>query len=349
MRYDVVVVGAGPAGCSTAKIAAENGAKVLLLDEHSTVGLPCHDTGWLIETDFTEKILDVLKGKLVLRRVKGFKIYDAFTGNILEDIESQELGYLTPRADFDKELAKLAVNAGAELLLNARATSFLRSKGKVDGVVTSSKVMPKIEAEIVICASGAAVLNSQLAMASFKDKLIPGVLTELTGTDGFEGGVVEIYKSSRQDIFPDMFFWPHTEDTCFIGFPSLKKFEELKYKDEVAFSKKIRHAYPVQASGYVTSFHGGRAFDRIVGDGVMYVGEAAGASGTIHSMIMGQYAGKIAAEAVRDRDVSSERLSEYQKIFKKSDIRKAPFYWYFIEEFYGSYRRCLNQFKKIKA
>ncbi|MFH1821879.1 MAG: FAD-dependent oxidoreductase, partial [Methanobacteriota archaeon] len=40
MHYDIVVVGAGPAGCYTAKTAAENGAKVLLLDEHSTVGLP---------------------------------------------------------------------------------------------------------------------------------------------------------------------------------------------------------------------------------------------------------------------------------------------------------------------
>ncbi|MFH1821369.1 MAG: NAD(P)/FAD-dependent oxidoreductase, partial [Methanobacteriota archaeon] len=324
-------------------------AKVLLLDEHSTVGLPCHDTGWLIETKFTDKILTTLRGKLVLRRVKGFKICNALTGNVLEDIKNQKLGHLTPRADFDKELAKLAINAGAELILNARVTSFLRSKGKVSGVITSSKSIPKVESDITVCATGAAILNSPLAMSSFKDKPVPGVLTELTKVDGFEGGVVEIYKSSDKRILSDAFFWPHSSDTCFSGFPSLKRFDDFKKDERIAFSYKIRNAYPVQAHGYVTSFHGGRAFKRIVDGGVMYVGEAAGASGTIHSMIMGQYAGEVAAKAVQEGDTSSERLSEYQEIFKRSDICKSPFYWYFIKEFYGSYRRCLSQFRKIEV
>ncbi len=209
--------------------------------------------------------------------------------------------------------------------------------------------MPKIESDITVCATGAAVLSSPLALTSFKDVPVPGVLMELTGTEGFEGGVVEIYKSTDKKIIPDMFFWPHSSDTCFVGFPSVKRFEEFKTDGRIAFSRKIRSAYPVQAHGYFTSFHGGRGFKRIVGDGVIYVGEAAGASGTIHSMIMGQYAGKVAAGAVRDGDTSSEKLSEYQKTFEKSDICRSPFYWNFIKEFYGSYRKCLDRFRKIRV
>lgn len=346
--YDLIVVGAGPAGCHAARIASEKGAKVMILDEHSAVGLPCHDTGWLIQTSFTEKILALLKDKLVLRRIKGFKICDAFTDEVFEDIRGSELGYLTSRSDFDKELAKLAVNSGAELLLSTRATSLLREKGQVCGVATSSKAMPKISADITVIATGAAVLSSPMAMASFKDKQVPGVLTELTGTEGFTEGVIEIYRSSKRDVSPNMYFWPHTRDTCLVGVPSLKKLEEFKTNEELAFSKKIRRALPVQAYGYVTSQHGGRGHEKIVDDGLMYVGEAAGASGTIHSMIMGQYAGTIAAEAVKSGDLSSDRLLEYQKIFKRSDINKSPFYWNFIVDFYGSYRKCLNRFKRIR-
>ena len=40
MRYDVVVVGSGPAGSVTARFAAENGAKVLILERRAEVGVP---------------------------------------------------------------------------------------------------------------------------------------------------------------------------------------------------------------------------------------------------------------------------------------------------------------------
>ena len=35
MKYDVVVVGAGPAGTTAAKVLAEKGVSVLLLDKHT--------------------------------------------------------------------------------------------------------------------------------------------------------------------------------------------------------------------------------------------------------------------------------------------------------------------------
>jgi len=38
MDYDVVVVGAGPAGCLAAKYAAKNGAKTLIIEEHASIG-----------------------------------------------------------------------------------------------------------------------------------------------------------------------------------------------------------------------------------------------------------------------------------------------------------------------
>ena len=47
MNYDVVVVGAGPVGSTAARYAALNGAKVLLLEEHTSIGSPVSCTGLL--------------------------------------------------------------------------------------------------------------------------------------------------------------------------------------------------------------------------------------------------------------------------------------------------------------
>ncbi len=38
--YDVIVVGAGPAGSTSARLAAEGGAEVLMLEKDREVGIP---------------------------------------------------------------------------------------------------------------------------------------------------------------------------------------------------------------------------------------------------------------------------------------------------------------------
>ena len=43
--YDAVVVGAGPAGSTTAAEIAQGGFRVLLLEEHAEIGIPLHCSG----------------------------------------------------------------------------------------------------------------------------------------------------------------------------------------------------------------------------------------------------------------------------------------------------------------
>ncbi|MEM0493600.1 MAG: FAD-dependent oxidoreductase, partial [Candidatus Thermoplasmatota archaeon] len=40
IKCDVLVVGAGPAGCAAARSAAKNGAKTIFIDKKKEVGVP---------------------------------------------------------------------------------------------------------------------------------------------------------------------------------------------------------------------------------------------------------------------------------------------------------------------
>ena len=94
-------------------------------------------------------------------------------------------------------------------------------------------------------------------------------------------------------------------------------------------------------------YYMGKFLDEVVGDGIVFIGDASGNSGTIHSMIQGYYAGKIAVRAVEEKDINI--LSEYKDILKNSDIYKIPYCWNNAAEFYGTYKNCLYKFNEIEV
>ena len=71
-HYDTVVAGAGPAGSAAARILAQEGFRVLLLEEHDGIGMPLHCSGLV-----TPRTLDEagVGNSLVLNRVTGARVY----------------------------------------------------------------------------------------------------------------------------------------------------------------------------------------------------------------------------------------------------------------------------------
>lgn len=61
-KYDVIVVGAGPAGCVAANAIAKRGVKIALLEEHQLAGIPSHYTGGIspvIIPELTQELLQL--------------------------------------------------------------------------------------------------------------------------------------------------------------------------------------------------------------------------------------------------------------------------------------------------
>jgi digeranylgeranylglycerophospholipid reductase len=76
-KYDVIVVGAGPAGSTAAKAAAEQGMKTILIEEHPQVGIPEHCMG-LVAAPKDSPLMQLIAsigGRVMYTKVKARRIF----------------------------------------------------------------------------------------------------------------------------------------------------------------------------------------------------------------------------------------------------------------------------------
>jgi len=142
-EYDVIVVGAGPAG-STAARAATSECDVLLVEKRQEIGEPvrCAEGTPLIQTPYVflasfAKYVE-LDRKWIASEVRGVRA-TAPDGTSVE-VSGQMLGIEAPlglileRELFDRQLARDAARAGADVMVRTRATGLVTEDGAIKGV-----------------------------------------------------------------------------------------------------------------------------------------------------------------------------------------------------------------------
>ena len=90
-EYDIVIVGAGPAGSSAARVAADKGMKTILLEEHPVIGIPAHCDGRLGATrsGLTDELLETMDKSVVVTELRACRIF-APSGQIVKEIPHPE-------------------------------------------------------------------------------------------------------------------------------------------------------------------------------------------------------------------------------------------------------------------
>ncbi len=159
-HYDIAVVGAGPAGSTFARIAAQHGLDVVVFDKRKEIGNP-------VRCGEALGISEPLSQNLELPRwvysteVLGAKLY-APDGKSITWADENTRGYILERKMFDKWLAELAVEKGAVLKVYHNVIDIRQENGFYFLKVSHGGREPfEVKAKVVVSAEGIETLTAR--------------------------------------------------------------------------------------------------------------------------------------------------------------------------------------------
>ncbi|PHI21857.1 hypothetical protein CEQ90_00795 [Lewinellaceae bacterium SD302] len=170
-QYDLVVVGSGPAGSTTAYFAAQAGLRVLLVDKRQELGAPIQCSGAISRHGLTSVGIEI-DAEYIHQPIYGFRIlneeglekridYRQLKPTEYGEAEDQvPLGYVVDRRRFDRYLMRRAERAGVDVWLKTEGLGY-ESRGAAGCTVKVKRFDEEIEiqAKVLVGADG---LQSQV-------------------------------------------------------------------------------------------------------------------------------------------------------------------------------------------
>jgi geranylgeranyl reductase family protein len=346
-EFDVIVVGAGPGGSTTASFLSKNGARVLLLDKASFPrDKTCGDAiGRRCETIMKE--LGIPKEVEKIPHAKIFGVtFSAPNGKIAEIAvpkgRNSDYSYCARREVFDNivfQFAKKQENVHA--IENFMVTDVLKEKkGEKDFVVgvkgtyLKSKHETEFRAKVVVGADGA--LSVVARKLGLNEVDLPHHCVAVRAYyDGVEGLTDKIEIHFVESSMPG-YFWifPIEEGKANVGIGMLSneitergiKLQETMFKviqNEPMFKARFKNAKLVSdVKGWTLPL--GSKERKSYGDGFVLVGDAASlidpfsGEGVGNAMIAGKIAATTIAKALQLNDFSENTLKAYhQQLWKE--------------------------------
>lgn len=288
--YDTVVVGAGPVGNTAARLCAEKGLSVLVIEEHPTIGHPMQCAGLLSNAAFAACEVSM---KSVYRTVSGAKIYPE-NGNPLSFDAGCTKAYVVDRTALDAETAARAADAGADFAVKTCVTRINEDKKIIH--TADGKEIPY---RILIAADGPRSITARSFGAAPSKYMYAGIQAEVPYA--IDTPQVELYPNAA----PDFFAWaiPVTDTVSRIGLCGTKEVPKLFAAFKKRFSASTLH--------FVTGTIPIGIREKICGPSWMLAGDAAGfpkptSGGGIYTGIRSaHHAAETALKALETGDTSA--------------------------------------------
>jgi len=354
-RFDVVVVGAGPAGSAAALTMARQGVDVCVIERGEYPGAK-NVFGGVVYKWPLEKLVPKfwesapLERRMVDHRLVILDKEAGFTVSFRDDHLGEEArgGFTALRSKFDPWFAQKAEEAGAILITGMPVSDVILQDGRVVGVRTGEGKENEVYAKAVVAADG--VMSTVLQKAGIRgppnpDEVAIGVkeIVELppeTIESRFNakkgcGARLEFFGAVTKGKAGGGFVYTNT-NTLSVGVAILlSHLMELKLKPYELLDEFKSHPYvaPLLEGGKVKEYQahlipegGYTSIPPLVSKGVLAVGDAAMLclypEGTNMAMASGMIAGEVLARAKKNDDFSDNRLSEYRKQLEESYVMK---------------------------
>ncbi len=329
-KYDIAVVGAGPAGSTAARAAAKAGAKVLMLDKRRELGVPVQ-CGEALSEDALKELKIKPEKRWAINRINATKLISPSGISVtIKERYMGKVGYMLDRKIFDKHLALLAVKAGADIKVGTFVDGLLTEGKEVRGVKARGiDGRLEVQADVVVAADG--VMSRVARWAGVNTALKPdGIETcaqfKMAGVDIESTSTMEFYFGSK--ISPGGYAWvfPRGGGTANVGLGVLVGRAK---RTPVEYLKDFIEASPGLKKGRIFELNIGGVpvcgpIKKTVKGNVLIVGDAARqvnaltGGGIDSAMRAGNIAGEVAAKAVAEGDTSEKRLNEYDKRWREA-------------------------------
>lgn len=355
-KFDVIVVGAGPAGSACALVCAKNGLNVLLLERGEYPGSKNVMGGVLFSKQLAELVPEFWKEAPLERPVVDHRYWMLGKESVVQlAYKGLEWGvepynsFTVQRAQFDQWFAGKAVEAGALLVNETVVTECIVENGKVVGVRTD-RPDGDIYADVVVLADGVNSLLSKklgfrkedppstVALCVMEVINLPKEKIQDRFNIGNDQGVaIEIFGEATKGNFGAAFLYTNKESLN-IGVGTtlsalikekMKPHELLdQLKNHPAIQPLIEGGESVEYLAHLIPEGGYRSVQKVVGDGVIVVGDAASFVNAIHGegSNMAMHSGKLAAEAIvhakKQGNYSESSLNHYREALNSSFIMK---------------------------
>jgi len=357
-KFDVIVVGAGPAGNAAAYTLARAGKKVLQLERGEYPGSK-NVQGAILYADALEKIIPdfrdsaPLERQVIEQRMWLMEAQSHLGTHFRSDQYNQQPGnrYTIIRARFDKWFSDQVQQAGALVLCEMTVTELLRDgSGRVIGV-NVDRDNGHIYADAVILADGVNSLVASRAglRADIKPAAVALGVKEVIflpketidarfNLAGQEGAVIEMVGSISEGMVGTGFLYTN-KDSISVGIGCMLSDMKRQKTTPVELLEKLkRHpsVAPLIAGGETREYaahllpEGGyNALPSLYGDGWMLVGDSAGFLNAVHreGSNLAMTTGRMAAEtllelAAEGKPASAANLARYQARLDASFVMK---------------------------